>query len=91
MDLPDQLDAISVGKAHVGEAQMKFLSRQSLACLGQVLCLDSVDVHARQSDFQQFPDIEFVVDDQCDGLVHGKVLLARKFHRPTGNRPLFVA
>lgn len=64
LDVLDQIEAAAVRQAHVGEAQVERLAGQQLAGFLDVAGAAGVQLHAAESDFQQFADIRFIVDDQ---------------------------
>ncbi len=64
LDVLDQIEAAAVRQAHVGEAQVERLAGQQLAGFLDVAGAAGVQLHAVESDFQQFADIRFIVDDQ---------------------------
>ncbi|GFF09159.1 hypothetical protein SM139_4196, partial [Stenotrophomonas maltophilia] len=72
-DLADQLDAVAIGQAHVGDAQVVRIAGQQLTCLGQVGGGTDAQPHAAEGQHQQFADVAFVVDDEgAAGFIHGR-------------------
>ena len=63
----DQVDAIAIGQAHVGEAQRITAPRQQAARLGHRGGAVDIQTHADQGEFDQFPQVGFVIDDQHTG------------------------
>src|SRR3569832_2173997 len=57
----DELDAVAVGQAHIGEAEIEVRLRQALARGGERVGGGSVDAHAAEGDLEQFADIGLVV------------------------------
>jgi len=72
-DLADQLDAVAIRKAHVGDAQVVRVAGQQLARFGQVGGGTDAQPHAAEGQYQQFADVAFIVDDEgAAGFVHGR-------------------
>jgi len=70
-DLLDQLDAIAVGQAHVGEAQVVGVAGQQLAGFADIGGGVDPKAHATQGQGQQLSDVAFVIDDQgATGVAH---------------------
>ena len=68
LDPLNQFDAIAVGQVHIREAEVRFVLFQQGQGAGQVVCRKCFYPHPGQGDFQQFPDVRFVVNDQrCVG------------------------
>ncbi|MCY1246627.1 hypothetical protein D9M72_598790 [compost metagenome] len=63
-DFGDQLDAVAVRQAHVGDAQVVGVAGQQLARFGEVGRGADAQAHAAQGQYQQFADVAFVVDDE---------------------------
>ena len=63
-DFADQFDAIAIGQAHVGEAQVVGVAGKQLPGLAQVGSGIDTQAHAAQRERQQLADVALVVDDQ---------------------------
>ena len=70
MNLPYQVDTVTVGEAHVGKTKLKIPVRQGCPGVGKIGGAYGVDIHAQQCQLQEFPDVRFVIDDQGCGVTH---------------------
>ena len=71
----DQLDAVAVGQAHVGQAQVEAVVGQQFTGFGEVGGGADAQPHAAQGEHQQFADVAFVVNNQgamCH--IHGETI-----------------
>ncbi len=71
LDVLQQGDAVAVGQAHVGEAQVEGVLVQHRLGFAHGAGAVGAQAHPGQGDLQQFPDIGLVVDDQRVCLAHG--------------------
>jgi len=70
-DLGDQLDAVAIGQAHVGDAQVVRIAGQQLTGFGEVGGGADAQAHAAQGQYQQFADVTLVIDDEgAAGVIH---------------------
>ena len=67
-DVAHQLQAVAVGEAHVGEAQVEALALEKAGRLGDRSGALDPEAHPDQGQLQQFADVGFVVDDEHRGL-----------------------
>ena len=78
LDVLDQGDAVAVGEAHVGKAEIEIAlldQPRGAAVIGGACHLQT---HAQQGHFQQFADVGFVVNDEYGLFAH---LLTSCLHR----------
>src|SRR5690606_3026149 len=65
LDMGDQINAIAIGQVHVRQAEMEILIGQEFFGRCEIGCTTGIDPHAAEGDFKKFPDIRFVVNNQC--------------------------
>ena len=65
-----QINAITIGQVHIGEAKVEFIFLQQLPGILQVVGREGVDIHPVKGDFSQLADIRFVVDYQGSNRWH---------------------
>lgn len=63
-DFGDQLDAIAVGQAHVGQAQIVGIVGQQFARFGQIGSGADAQPHTAQGENKQLANITLVIDNQ---------------------------
>src|SRR4030066_1412420 len=64
LDITDQIDAVAIRQAHVGQAQVKFELFEQLVRLLDILCRARLEIHAPKGEFQKFADVGLVIHDQ---------------------------
>ena len=64
----DDAQALAVGQAHVGEAQVERLLVEQPDRLGDRFGAGRVEPHARQRELEQLEQVGLVVDDEHSGL-----------------------
>ena len=64
LDVLHQADAIAIGQAHVGQAQVRPLPRDDLPGFLQCGGAMGLQTHTTQCDIQQLSDIRFIIHDQ---------------------------
>ena len=64
----DHAQALAVGQAHIGQAQVECLGVQKAYGFRHRLRARRVEPHARQRELEQFQQIGLVVDDEHFGL-----------------------
>ena len=73
LDVAHQVDAVAVGQAHVGQAEVEPVATEQGPRPGEVVGGAAVHLHALQRQPEQLADVRFVVDDQREGAGHGVV------------------
>ena len=66
----DQFEAVAVGQAHVGQADIEFAVFERLPRACHVFGDDRLHVHPAQRQREQLPDVGFIVDHECHGFLH---------------------
>jgi hypothetical protein len=70
-DGADQLGAVAVGQAHVGQAEIEMFVLDQVHGIRQRCRAACADTQARAGDGDQFEDVCLVVDDQRSCIAHG--------------------
>ena len=79
LDPGDEIEAVAVGKAHVGETQIELLVLQQAARGGDIGRGARVEIHAAQREADELEQVGLVIDDQHDG-PYARNLRARSCH-----------
>ena len=66
VDAAYQFQAVAVRQMHVCQTQIKSVRGQQIGCGADVFGRHRVDIHAAERDLQQFADVRFIVNDQCE-------------------------
>ncbi len=70
LDPLDQAEAVAIGQAHVGQAQIERIGAQLTRGCGNRVGRGHLEIHALERDTQQLADIRLVIHDERAGLLH---------------------
>ena len=76
--MADEIDAIAIRQAHVGEAQVEFELLEEVVCLLDILRRARLEIHASEGELQELTDVGLVIHDQDLTFAHND---------PTANSP----